>query len=88
VETLLSNGARVDLKAADGSTALMWAARKGEEAIVQALLARGANVNAKDGDGRTPLIYAARGKTPPRIAEALIAGGADVNMRTALALQP
>ncbi|KAI9679647.1 MAG: hypothetical protein M1829_001609 [Trizodia sp. TS-e1964] len=44
-----------------GTTALIWAARGGHEAIVQLLLDKGANTEANDIYGGTALICAARG---------------------------
>lgn len=79
VQTLLSRGARPEHRAADGSTALAWAARKGEESILHALISKNGDVNAADNDGETPLMHAALGRGTPSIAEALIARGADVN---------
>jgi len=91
VETLLSRGARPDHRAGDGSTALAWAARKGEQAILQALISKNADVNSTDKDGRTPLMHAAMGGGAPSIAATLIARKANVNARdkqgtTALAM--
>ncbi|HKE85247.1 MAG TPA: ankyrin repeat domain-containing protein [Vicinamibacterales bacterium] len=41
-----------------GFTALMFAARSGDEAMVKRLVARGANVNLKNGDGASALMVA------------------------------
>ena len=41
-----------------GFTALMFAARTGDEAMVRRLVARGANVNLKNGDGASALMVA------------------------------
>jgi ankyrin repeat protein len=88
VETLLSRGARPDHRADDGSTALAWAARKGEQAIVDALIATNADVNATDRDGRTPLMHSALGGGAPSIAAALIARGANINARDKQGVTP
>jgi serine/threonine protein kinase/tetratricopeptide (TPR) repeat protein len=53
VKLLLNNGADVNAKLADGTTALMIAANFGFTEAVLALLAKGADVNAIDNKGET-----------------------------------
>jgi ankyrin repeat protein len=73
-----------DPNAADADyqvTALMMAATKGNERLVNALIARHAELNAQDYAGFTPLMYAAEaGHT--RIVKLLLAGGADPSKRS------
>ena len=54
---------RLDLNKKDsfGGTALYWAARSGDAAVMRLLLEKGADVEAKDKDGWTALHCAARG---------------------------
>lgn len=74
VEYLITNGADVNAKSFDGSTALhlrLYAKR---------LIAAGADVNAKDNHGNTPLHYAYIHHIKDA-AEPLINAGADVNAK-------
>ncbi|KAI1762823.1 hypothetical protein GGR53DRAFT_400231 [Hypoxylon sp. FL1150] len=59
VESLLREGADVETKAPDGSTALSHAVSMQQGGMVRQLLKRGANVNVKNKHGQTPLIEAA-----------------------------
>ena len=59
VELLLGAGAEVNQTDAHGLSALMVAARLGDEALVQTLLAAGADITARDNDGRTAGDHAA-----------------------------
>ena len=52
---LLDKGAKIDAKAAGGTTALHLAAQSGCLDLVNLLLSKGAKVNARDDQGRTPL---------------------------------
>ena len=63
----------------NGTTALMWAAYKGNSQIVKALLAAGASVNATDNNGFTALMNSAV-KGQSEVAKALLAAGANMNM--------
>jgi len=66
-------------------TALMRAAVQGDLKVVQQLLSAGAaaNVNALDQGGQSALILACQNQKPnPNVVKALIAAGADVNLRS------
>jgi len=80
VKFLLQNNANVNFIAADGKTALMYAARHktGADvlAIVQQLIAAKADVNAKDNQGNTALSLA-RESSNIEAADALRKAGAD-----------
>ena len=55
IKFLIANGAEVNATDALGETALIMAARAGNEDIVKTLIKARANVNAKDAEGRTAL---------------------------------
>src|SRR5260370_35869359 len=59
---LVTKGADVNFKQAEGFTALHEAAQLGSEELVELLVSAGAEVNAKGGDGRTPLDVAIKAK--------------------------
>jgi ankyrin repeat protein len=61
-----------------GFTALMWAARNGDEAMVRRLVARAANVNLKNGDGASAAMVAMYNDRFD-VAARLIELGSDVN---------
>ena len=80
VERLLRAGADVDERAADDTTALHWAAYRGDAEIAALLLAAGADPNAANRNGATPLGMACvsagsgRGGRPDLVARLLRAG--------------
>jgi len=93
VADFLNKGANVN-ESSDGWTALHSAAYRGDEAMLNLLLARGAKVNARTAKLRsarfTPDTYESPLKTPlfaaaagghAKIAEILLAHGADVKVR-------
>ena len=57
---LLNNGADVNTKGNDGTTALHAAAELGNTDMIKLLLTHDADVNAKNNEGMTALHYAAR----------------------------
>jgi ankyrin repeat protein len=73
--TLIRHGARVNVRSADGQTALMWA-RSLE--MARLLVDHGAKLETKDRHGYTALVRCLN----PDIAEFLVARGADVNARS------
>lgn len=59
MRALLDSGTAVNSADESGSTALHFAADRGQQEAVQLLLDAGADVNTQDHDGQTPLHYAA-----------------------------
>src|SRR5688500_14082776 len=55
VEALLDQGADIDQRNGDGSTALHLAAQQGQEALIKLLLEHMADINATTNDGQTPM---------------------------------
>lgn len=80
VAELLSRGARIDDATRSGWTPLMYAADRGDEAIVRLLLAKGANANAVEEDGWPALMIAASGGRSSAV-RALLEGGARTGVR-------
>jgi ankyrin repeat protein len=78
VSKLLDQGAAVDTRAVDGTTALHWAARADNHDTVELLLESGADARAADRYGVTPLYLAAENGSTAVIA-ALLDAGADVD---------
>jgi ankyrin repeat protein len=81
---LVAHAATADVNAtsADGSTALLWAAHRGDVAEVRRLIGAGANVSLANHYGATPMSEAAtQGETA--IIAALLKAGADVNSSNA-----
>ena len=76
VRTLLKEGVDINVAAADGSTALHWAAHWDDLETVDVLLKARANVNAANDHGVTPLDLASEnGRTA--MIDRLLSGGAD-----------
>jgi ankyrin repeat protein len=78
VSKLLDQGAAVDTRAVDGTTALHWAARADRLDTVLLLLESGADPRAADRYGVTPLYLAAENGSTAVIA-ALLDAGAEVD---------
>jgi ankyrin repeat protein len=77
---LIEAGADVRyVRAADGMTALKFAARSCAAEIVQALIDRGAEVDGPPGSALTPLMFAARNNNVPAL-EVLVKNGADLSI--------
>jgi ankyrin repeat protein len=81
---MLGRGARPDLQARDGSTALGLAASIGWVDGARQLIARGANVNLGNSRGETPLILAVHARQPDMV-RLLITQGADPNRQDSAA---
>ena len=78
VAQILDNGADIETRAEDGSTALMMAAGAGHADVVKQLLASGADVRTRRQSGVTALMAAAfQGRA--QVVETLLRHGAEVN---------
>ena len=73
----------VDRRDENGATALMLAAKEGNDWAVRQLLAAGADANARDNDGWTALMYAVRYQNASGIISLLHDGGASIRVRNA-----
>ena len=71
-------GANINAKDANGRTALIEAADKGDLNRVNSLIAAGADVNARESDGGNALISACAGGHH-EVVQALLGNGADIN---------
>lgn len=79
---LIDSGANLNITDREGKTALMWAAEKGYQELVQALVSHGIDVNAVDDEGKTALIWAAiGGKRNVAIAHTLIDHGSVISTK-------
>jgi uncharacterized protein len=78
IRTLARQSQLVNLREADGTTALHWAVRMDDIEAVRLLLGAGANAQAANRYGVTPLALAAVNGNPA-VVGALIKAGADVN---------
>jgi ankyrin repeat protein len=78
VRALLAEGSDPKEVAADGSTALHWAAQWDDLETAAALLKAGADANAKNRYGSAPIMLAATNGSAPML-ELLIQAGADPN---------
>ena len=88
VKALLKKGLDVNEAQGDGTTALHWAAMKGDAQMAQMLIFAGANVRATTRIGAyTPLYLAAKGGYSDVVA-ALLAAGADAKAVTANGTTP
>src|SRR5688572_8463508 len=88
VRALLKKGLDVNEAQGDGTTALHWAAIKGDAELAQMLIFAGANHRATTRLGAyTPLYLAARGGHAAVVA-ALLAAGADANAATSNGTTP
>jgi uncharacterized protein len=74
---LIAHGADVNATSEDGTTPLMWAAHRGDYALVQALLKAHAKVDVSNAYGANAMLQAAQ-FGDVRIIEALLKAGANV----------
>ena len=77
LELLVTEGADIDEKDSDGSTALQYAITWGDAEATQWLIENGADVNTTDNWGSTPLINAVYYSSGVEIVERLLQSGAD-----------
>ena len=76
LNSLLDQGADVNVQAGDGSTALLWASYRDDLESVTVLIRAGADVNLANDLGATPIWAAARNGSA-QMTERLLAAGAD-----------
>ncbi len=79
VESLLRKNADVNVREEDGTTALGWAAHRGNVRMAELLLAKGANPSLTNEMGIGPLLLAITNASPAMI-ELLLVKGADPNV--------
>ncbi len=87
VSALLGGGADPNTRAADGSTALLWASYRDDLESAAFLIEAGADVNIPNELGATP-IWAASRNGSPEMAEALLGAGADPDIPLRLGETP
>ena len=87
VRVLIGDGADVNARSGDGSTALLWASYKDDAASVDLLIRAGADVNLANDLGATP-IWAASRNGSGAMAKKLLAAGADPNAPLLLGEMP
>src|SRR5688572_9901450 len=87
VRRLVQGGADVNLRQADGATALHWAAYYGDAGLALLLLEAGADASAANREGSTPMwLAASQGDTS--MISALLDAGADANEKLPLGRRP
>jgi ankyrin repeat protein len=82
---LINNGIDIESKDADGNTALIFAAKHGDENIIKLLLNYGANVNASNNNDENVLMHACiyySHKNSINIFRLFLEHGADINGKT------
>ncbi len=87
VRALLEGGADPNTRAADGSTALLWASYRDDLASAALLIGAGADANIPNDLGATP-IWAASRNGSPGMAEVLLGAGADPDIPLRLGETP
>lgn len=76
---LLDEGADINAKNSHGMTALMFAAMRDEEGLLEFLLDKGADVNATDNNGVTALMKGVMSAVGPDMVRLLLDKNADIN---------
>ncbi len=87
VPTLLKQGVDANARAADGATALQWAAHWDDFQTVDLLLKAKANVNTADDHGVTPLALACE-NVSLQMVDKLLAAGANPNIARTSGMTP
>jgi uncharacterized protein len=87
VRALMKQGANVNSRAADGTTALHWAAHWDDLDAAAFLLKAGATIDATDDHGVTPLSLAAENASV-RMVDALLKAGANPNVAQESGMTP
>lgn len=73
--------AQIDIRDRNGWTPLIRSAWAGDYELCRRLLEAGADPNYPNCNGTTPLMYALSGRNPKKVAEVLLAFGADPHQR-------
>lgn len=87
VRRLVRNGNDVNVRQADGATALHWAVYHGNAELAELLLDSGADPSAANRNGSTPMWLAAS-QGDATMLETLLEGGADANEELPLGRRP
>ena len=80
LQSLLKKGVDVNVKNANGDTALVWSAYRDQVDLVTFLIEKGADVNAKGTYGEDALIVASNSASLD-LVKLLVGAGADINSR-------
>ncbi len=92
LQRILSDGAEVNARDAEGVTLLMHAAHAGNLAMVKVLLESGADVNTRNAQGWSPLTKAVYNAEQKRgfadIVQVLIGAGANIEAAIGYAVRP
>ena len=81
LQQLIGDGANLEEKDSDGSTALQYAVMMGNLEAAEMLLEHGANVNTKDDWESTALMNAVFNSSDPEIVQLLLKHGADPSLK-------
>jgi ankyrin repeat protein len=77
---LVANGADVNCKWSDGTTAVFMASQEGHADVVRFLVGNGANINASGGTKNATPLYVASGEGHLDVVQCLLESGADANL--------
>ena len=84
---LIKQGVNVNVRAADGATALQWASHWDDVELADLLIKANANVNAADEHGVTPLALACE-NVSERMVDTLLKAGANPNVARTSGMTP